>query len=57
MSNLVLTRLIGETLVIGQDVRVTVVEVRGRAVRLAVEASRCMPVARAEPLAGGKPCP
>jgi carbon storage regulator len=35
---LVVTRKIGESLLIGNDVRVTIVQIRGKQVRLAIEA-------------------
>jgi len=45
---LVLSRRNGETIQIGKDVFVTVVEVRGDKVRLGIEADRGMPVHRKE---------
>jgi carbon storage regulator len=48
---LVLTRLEGESLVIGDNIRVTVVEVSGGRVRLGVEAPREVSVWREELLA------
>lgn len=45
---LVLSRKPGETVLIGQDVRVTVAEVRGQRVRLAIEAPRHVPIFRQE---------
>ncbi len=45
---LVLTRKSRESIIIGNDVRVTVLEVRGTQVRLGIEAPRNMPVNRAE---------
>jgi carbon storage regulator len=48
---LVLTRRVGEEVLIGGDVRVTVVAVRGKQVRLGVTAPPSVPVARLELLA------
>jgi len=45
---LILTRRIGETLVIGDDVTVTVLGVKGNQVRLGVNAPRDLPVHREE---------
>ena len=45
---LVLTRRPGETLIIGEDIRVTVLEVSGHQVRLGVTAPREVPVHREE---------
>ncbi|WP_299036236.1 carbon storage regulator CsrA [uncultured Pseudokineococcus sp.] len=45
---LVLTRRAGESIVIGDDVVVTVVEVRGEVVRLGVDAPRSVQVHREE---------
>jgi carbon storage regulator len=45
---LLLRRRVGETIVIGDDIRVTVTEVRGGAVRIAIEAPHATPVHRAE---------
>ena len=45
---LVLTRRTGESIVIGDDVRVVVLEVRGDTVRLGIEAPRSVQVHRAE---------
>ncbi len=45
---LVLTRRAGESIVIGDDVRVVVLEVRGDTVRLGIEAPRSVQVHRAE---------
>lgn len=45
---LVLTRRTGESIVIGDDVVVTVLEVRGEVVRLGVDAPRQVTVHRAE---------
>lgn len=48
---LVLSRRVGESVVIGDDVVVTVLEVRGDVVRLGVDAPRSVPVRRQELLA------
>ncbi|MEJ5867352.1 carbon storage regulator CsrA [Pseudokineococcus sp. 5B2Z-1] len=45
---LVLTRRAGESIVIGDDVVVTVVEVRGEVVRLGIDAPRSVQVHREE---------
>ena len=45
---LVLTRRSGETLIIGEDIRVTVLDVSGNQVRLGVTAPREVPVHREE---------
>ncbi len=45
---LVLTRSAGEKIVIGHDVVVTVIEVRGDQVRIGIEAPRTTPIYREE---------
>jgi carbon storage regulator len=45
---LILTRRVGETLVIGDDITVTVLAVKGGQVRLGVNAPRDVPVHRSE---------
>ena len=45
---LVLSRLQDEVIVIGEDIRITVVEVRGDKVRLGITAPRDVPVHRLE---------
>ena len=45
---LVLTRRIGETLLIGEDVTITVLSVGRRQVRIGVEADRSIPIHREE---------
>ena len=45
---LVLTRKVGESIVIGADVRVTVLEMQGRQIRLGIEAPSDIPVHRGE---------
>jgi carbon storage regulator len=51
---LVLSRRVGESLVIGDDITVTVIEVRGDTVRLGVDAPRHVRVHRAEVIAAVK---
>lgn len=48
---LVLSRRVGESIVIGDDVTVTVLEVRGDVVRIGIDAPRSVTVHRAELLA------
>jgi carbon storage regulator len=45
---LILTRKLGEGLFIGDDIRITVVEVRGRQIRLGIEAPSHVVVLREE---------
>jgi carbon storage regulator len=45
---LALSRKIGETIVIGKDIRVTLVAIRGRTVRLAIEAPATVSILREE---------
>ncbi len=45
---LILTRQIGETLVIGDDIRITVLMVRNSQARLGIDAPRSVPVHREE---------
>lgn len=45
---LILTRRVGETLVIGDDVRVVVIEVKGSQVKLGINAPKSTPVHREE---------
>lgn len=45
---LVLSRKKGESIQIGEDITITVVEIRGDKIRLGVEASRDVPVHRQE---------
>ncbi|MCK5319652.1 MAG: carbon storage regulator [Anaerolineales bacterium] len=51
---LVLTRREGETLLIGKDIRVTVVEIDGRQVRIAVEAPPEVKIWREEMVKDGR---
>ena len=48
---LVLSRRVGESVVIGDDITVTVLEVRGDVVRIGIDAPRSVAVNRAELLA------
>lgn len=45
---LILTRRQGESLMVGDDVKVTVLQVRGNQVRIGIEAPKSMPVHREE---------
>jgi carbon storage regulator len=45
---LVLQRKVGERVMIGDDITLTVVEIRGEFIRLGIDAPRAMPVDRAE---------
>lgn len=45
---LVLTRKAGESIVIGSDIRVTVLEIQGRQIRLGIEAPTAVSVHRGE---------
>jgi carbon storage regulator len=45
---LILTRKVGETVLIGENIRIMVVEVRGKQVRLSIEAPPDLLVSRAE---------
>ena len=45
---LMITRKVGERIVVGDDVIVAVVEIRGQTVRLGIEAPRALPVYREE---------
>lgn len=51
---LVLSRYVDETIKIGDEIYVTVVEVRGDKVKLAIEAPRSVTVVRTELLPKGK---
>jgi carbon storage regulator len=48
MSNLVLSRKAGEEIVIGTDIRIRVLEIRGDKARIAIEAPRNVAVHRKE---------
>ncbi|MCG3201212.1 MAG: Translational regulator CsrA [Gammaproteobacteria bacterium] len=54
---LILTRRIGETLVIGDDIEVTILGIKGRQVRVGINAPRDVNIAREELLAGAVPPP
>ncbi|PKM88334.1 MAG: carbon storage regulator [Firmicutes bacterium HGW-Firmicutes-12] len=45
---LALTRKIGQSIMIGENIEITVVEVRGDQVKLAVQAPRAVPIYRKE---------
>ena len=45
---LVLTRKLRESIIIGDDIRITVVDIRGKQVKVAIEAPREVSVHRAE---------
>jgi len=45
---LILTRRVDETLMIGDDVAITILEIRGNQVRIGVKAPRDVPVHREE---------
>lgn len=45
---LVLTREVGQTIVIGNDIRITVVQVKGEQARIGIDAPRSVPVNRLE---------
>jgi carbon storage regulator len=48
MSMLILTRRVGETLMVGEEVTVTVVSVNGRQVRIGINAPKDVSVHREE---------
>jgi carbon storage regulator len=54
---LILTRRIGETLRIGDDIEVTVLGIKGNQVRIGINAPRDVNVAREEVLTGRMPSP
>ncbi len=45
---LVLTRKSGESVVIGQDIKITILEIRGNRVRVGIAAPADVPISRAE---------
>jgi carbon storage regulator len=45
---LILTRRVGETVMIGHEITVTVVEVKGTQIRLGIQAAKEIPVLREE---------
>ena len=53
---LVLSRRVGEEIVIGGDIRISVVVIRGQQVRLGITAPKSVPVARLEILVRGVEC-
>ena len=57
---LILTRRVGESVVIGEDVTVTVLGVKGNQVRIGINAPKTVAVHREEifeRIKSGKPCP
>jgi carbon storage regulator len=54
---LVLSRKVRQTILIGENIRVTVTSIRPGRVRIAVQAPREMPVFREELLQGSAPSP
>jgi carbon storage regulator len=51
---LVLSRKVGEEIVIGEDIRVRIVAIQGNQIRLGFEAPRDVPIRREELLAGDR---
>ena len=45
---LILTRKLGERIAIGEDIRVTLLDIKGSHVKLGIEAPRAVPVRRCE---------
>ncbi len=45
---LILTRILGETLMIGDDIEITVLDVQGNQVRIGIDAPKEIPVHREE---------
>ena len=45
---LILTRKSGESITIGDDVKITIVEVKGKQVRIGIDAPRCYMIHREE---------
>lgn len=45
---LILTRRVGETLIVGEDITITVLSVRGNQVRIGINAPKNVPVHREE---------
>ncbi len=54
---LILTRKMGESLKIGEDIEVTVLGIKGNQVRIGVKAPREVPVHREEVLERDQNCP
>lgn len=50
---LVITRRIGESFKIGEDITVTIIDVSGTTARIRIEAPREVPIHRSEHYAGG----
>jgi carbon storage regulator len=46
---LVLTRGIGESLLVGDDIQVKIIAIRGNRIRIGITAPKSLPVTRAEP--------
>jgi carbon storage regulator len=46
---LVLTRRVGELVLVGDDIQLKVIDVRGDRVRIGITAPKSLPIARAEP--------
>ena len=45
---LILARKVGQKIIIGEDIEITIIEVRGDQVRLGIKAPRSVPVSREE---------
>jgi len=54
---LVLTRKIGEKVVLGDEIEIAVVDIRGNQVRLGISAPKTLPVLRSELRASGAKAP
>ena len=52
---LVLSRTAGQTILIGENIRVHIIEIRGSQVRIGIEASREIPVERVKASESGQP--
>jgi carbon storage regulator len=52
---LILSRKVGESLMIGDSIRILVLDVRGQQVRLGIEAPEDLVVLREEHLSAGRP--
>jgi carbon storage regulator len=51
---LVLTRKLGECIYVGDGVKLTVIEIKGRTIRLGIDAPRAIKVFRSELIASGE---